>query len=48
MMAASDVEVETLNFCSRCKKTTAQKSYLFPDTWQMPAGGQEEGSRPAK
>ena len=48
VMAASEVEVETLNCCSRCKKTTAQKSYLFPDTWQLPAGGQEEGSRPAK
>jgi NAD-dependent dihydropyrimidine dehydrogenase PreA subunit/nitrate reductase gamma subunit len=48
VMAASDVEVETLNCCSRCKKTTAQKSHLFPDTWQLPAGGQEEGSRPAQ
>ena len=48
VMAASDVEVETLNCCSRCKKTTAHKSYLFPDTWQLSAGGQEEGSRPAQ
>ena len=44
--AASDAEVETLNCCSRCKKTTAQKSHLFPDGWQLPAGGQGEESRP--
>ena len=48
VVAASDAEVETLNFCNRCKKTTAQKSHLFPDTWQLPAAGQEEASRPAQ
>lgn len=46
--AASDAEIETLNCCDHCKKTTARKSHLFPDAWQLPAGGQEEGSRPAK
>ena len=35
--AANDVETETLNCCSRCKKIAAQKSHLFPDTWQLPA-----------
>jgi NAD-dependent dihydropyrimidine dehydrogenase PreA subunit len=48
VVAASDVEVETLNCCSRCKKTTAQKSHLFPDAWQLTAVGQPEGNRPAQ
>jgi uncharacterized metal-binding protein YceD (DUF177 family) len=48
VVAAGDVEVETLNCCSRCKKLAAQKSYLFPDTWQLTADGQREESRPAK
>mgnify|MGYP001824721149 FL=1 len=48
VVAASDAEIETLNCCSRCKKTTAQKSHLFPDGWQLPAGGQEENNRPAQ
>jgi Pyruvate/2-oxoacid:ferredoxin oxidoreductase delta subunit len=46
VVAASDAEVETLNCCDRCKKTTLQKSHLFPDAWQLPAGGQEEERRP--
>jgi len=48
VVAASDAEVETLNCCDRCKKTTLQKSHLFPDAWQLPAGGQEEEGRPAQ
>jgi NAD-dependent dihydropyrimidine dehydrogenase PreA subunit len=48
VVAASDAEVESLNCCSRCKKTTAQKSHLFPDTWQLPAAAQEEESRPVQ
>ena len=47
VVAASDAEVETLNCCDRCKKTIFQKSHLFPDAWQLPAGGQEEENRPA-
>jgi NAD-dependent dihydropyrimidine dehydrogenase PreA subunit len=46
-VSASDVESATLNCCSRCKNTTVQKSHLFPDGWQLTAGSQEEGSRPA-
>lgn len=37
VVTASDVEIETLNYCNRCKKTTVQKSHLFPNTWQLPA-----------
>ena len=43
LVAAGDVEVETLNCCSRCKKIAAQQSHLFPDAWQLPAD-----SRPAQ
>jgi ferredoxin len=46
-VAASDAEVETLNCCSRCKKIAAQKSHLFPDSWQLPAVGQQEERPPA-
>jgi len=48
LVAASDAEVEALNCCSRCKKTSAQKSHLFPRTWQLPAGAQPEGRRQAQ
>jgi hypothetical protein len=47
-VSAGDVETATLNYCSRCKKITAQKSHLFPDGWQLPAGSQPQGSRPAQ
>jgi Pyruvate/2-oxoacid:ferredoxin oxidoreductase delta subunit len=36
-VAAGDVEVETLNCCTRCKKIDSQQSHLFLDTWQLPA-----------
>jgi Pyruvate/2-oxoacid:ferredoxin oxidoreductase delta subunit len=47
-VAASDAEVETLNCCSRCKKISALKSHLFPDSWQLPAVGQQEERPPAQ
>ena len=48
LVAASDAEVETLNCCDRCKKTNAQKSHLFPHTWQLTGAGQEEAIRPVQ
>jgi len=48
VVSASDIETATLNCCSRCKKITAQKSHLFPDSWQLPAHGQTEGSQPVQ
>lgn len=36
-VTASEVEVETLNYCTRCKKIAAQQSHLFPQSWQLPA-----------
>jgi Pyruvate/2-oxoacid:ferredoxin oxidoreductase delta subunit len=48
VVSAGDAEVETLNCCNRCKKTTAQKSHLFPDTWQLPSGGQQKENRPVQ
>ena len=47
-VTAGDVEFEILNRCSRCKKIAAQKSYLYPDTWQLTADSQREESRPAQ
>ncbi len=46
--AANDVETETLNCCSRCKKIAAQKSHLFPQTWQLPADSRQEAGRLAQ
>jgi len=48
IVADNELETENLNCCSRCKKIASQKSHLFPDAWQLTAGGQEENSRPAK
>ena len=47
VVADNDLETENLNCCSRCKKIASHQSHLFPDTWQLPVGGQEEESRPA-
>ena len=35
--ATNDIEAEALDCCSRCKKIAAQKSHLFPQSWQLPA-----------
>ena len=47
-VAAGDVEVETLNCCTRCKKIASQQSHLFPDAWQLPADRRQEESRPTQ
>ena len=43
--AAGDVETSTLNYCNRCKKTTVQRSHLFPATWpsQIPSEAKPPG-----
>ena len=46
--AANEVETEMLNCCSRCKKIAAQKSHLFPQSWQLPVDSQPQDSRPAQ
>ncbi|MGW8302870.1 MAG: 4Fe-4S dicluster domain-containing protein, partial [Desulfobacterales bacterium] len=48
VIASGDVEFETLNRCSRCKKIAAQKSHLFPDAWQLPAVGRQEDWKSAQ
>ncbi len=45
---ANEIESEMLNCCSRCKKIAAQKSHLFPQSWQLPVDRQPQDSRPVK